>query len=110
MVAVKGRNVTTGRQGRFWSDEVTVPNVLGPWAGPLSVYANKSVGGSSVMRIDSRSAAIPAVAQSITYDLDGNTLSDGLWDYQWDAETRLVRLETTVAARGGGIAHHHQPP
>ncbi|HRP05812.1 MAG TPA: RHS repeat-associated core domain-containing protein, partial [Opitutaceae bacterium] len=105
MVAVKGRNVTTGRQGRFWSDEVTVPNVLGPWAGPLSVYANKSVGGSSVMRIDSRSAAIPAVAQSITYDLDGNTLSDGLWDYQWDAENRLVRLETTVAARSGGIAH-----
>ncbi|MBP7141261.1 MAG: RHS repeat-associated core domain-containing protein [Opitutaceae bacterium] len=105
VVAVKGRNVTAGRQGRFWSDEVTVPNVLGPWAGPLSVYANKSVGGSSVMRIDSRSAAIPAVAQSLTYDLDGNTLSDGLWDYQWDAENRLVRLETTVAARNGGIAH-----
>ncbi len=105
VVAVKGRNVTAGRQGRFWSDEVTVSNVLGPWAGPLSVYANKSVGGSSVMRIDSRSAAIPAVAQNITYDLDGNTLSDGLWDYQWDAENRLVRLETTVAARSGGIAH-----
>ncbi len=105
VVAVKGRNVTAGRQGRFWSDEVTVPNVLGPLTGPLSVYANKTVGGSSVMRIDSRSAAIPAVAQTLTYDLDGNTLSDGLWEYQWDAENRLVRLETAVAARNAGIAH-----
>ena len=26
-------------------------------------------------------------------------------DYRWDAENRLVRLETTVAAIGGGIAH-----
>lgn len=105
VVAVKGRTVTAGRQGRFWSDEVTVPNVLGPWTGPLSVYATKSVSGSNVIKIDSRNAHLPAVAQSLSYDLDGNTLSDGLWDYQWDAENRLVRLETTVAARGGGIAH-----
>jgi len=105
VVAVKGRTVTAGRQGRFWSDEVTVSNVLGPWAGPLSVYATKSAAGSNVMRIDSRAAQLPAVSQSFSYDLDGNTLSDGIWDYQWDAENRLVRLETTVAARSAGFAH-----
>ncbi|MBE7539520.1 MAG: RHS repeat-associated core domain-containing protein [Opitutaceae bacterium] len=105
VVAVKGRTVTAGRQGRFWSDEVTVPNVLGPWAGPLSVYATKSAAGSNVMRIDSRAAQLPAVSQSFSRDLDGNTLSDEIWDYQWDAENRLVRLETTVAARSAGFAH-----
>jgi len=105
VVAVKGRTVTAGRQGRFWSDEVTVSNVLGPWAGPLSVYATKPSGGSNVMRIDSRAAQLPAVAQSFSYDLDGNTLSDGIWDYKWDAENRLVRLETSIAARSAGYAH-----
>ncbi|MBE7540203.1 MAG: hypothetical protein HS122_17550 [Opitutaceae bacterium] len=45
------------------------------------------------------------MAQSFSYDLDGNTLSDGIWDYQWDAENRLVRLETAVAARSAGFAH-----
>lgn len=68
MVAVKGRNVTAGCQGRFWSDEATVQTVLGPWAGPISVYANKTVVGGRVMRIDPSSTAIPAVAQSLTYD------------------------------------------
>lgn len=51
---------------------MTVANVLGPWTGPLSVYAAISASGSNVMRIDSRTARRPAVAQSVTYDLDGN--------------------------------------
>lgn len=29
---------------------MTVSNVLGPWTGPLSVYATKSVGGSAPNR------------------------------------------------------------
>ncbi len=31
-------------------------------------------------------------ARSFTYDTNGNTLSDGLRTYQWDAENRLVKI------------------
>jgi len=32
--------------------------------------------------------------ESFTYDSDGNLLSDGRWNYVWDAENRLVGMET----------------
>jgi RHS repeat-associated protein len=33
-----------------------------------------------------------APAQSLTYDLNGNMLSDGTNTYQWDAENRLIQI------------------
>jgi RHS repeat-associated protein len=38
--------------------------------------------------------------QSFTYDADGNVLSDGHWLYEWDAENRLVAMQTDPAAIG----------
>lgn len=105
VVAVNGRNVTAGRQGKFWSDEVTVSNVLNAWRGPISVYATKPSGGNALLRLDSRTAQTAAILESFTYDLDGNMVSDGLWDYRWDAENRLTRMETTTVAQSVGVPH-----
>ena len=30
--------------------------------------------------------------QSPAYDLDGNLIKDGLWSYEWDEDTRLIRM------------------
>jgi RHS repeat-associated protein len=35
---------------------------------------------------------VPASEQTLTYDLDGNLASDGLWTYRYDAENRLIRM------------------
>lgn len=106
VVAVSSRNVTAGRKGRFWSDEVVVNNVLAPWAGPISVYAAKPNGGSGdLLRLDTRTAQVPSQAQTFGYDLDGNVTDDGVWTYQWDAENRLTQMETSVTARASGFAH-----
>ncbi len=105
VVAVNGRNVTAGRQGKFWSDEVTVSNVLNAWRGPISVYATKPSGGNALLRLDSRTAQTAAVLENFTYDLDGNMLSDGLWNYRWDGENRLTRMETTTVAQSVGVPH-----
>lgn len=105
VVAVNGRNVTAGRQGKFWSDEVTVSNVLNAWRGPISVYATKPSGGNALLRLDSRTAQTAAILESFSYDLDGNMVSDGLWDYRWDAENRLTRMETTSVAQSVGVPH-----
>jgi len=50
-------------------------------------------------------AEIAAVLQSFSYDHDGNLTSDGLVDYSWDGENRLIRMETSVAARSAGFPH-----
>ncbi len=34
-------------------------------------------------------------SQSLTYDTDGNMLSDGNWTYTWDGENRLTRMVST---------------
>lgn len=39
------------------------------------------------------SSLLKADPEDFQYDLDGNLLSDGLWDYAWDAENRLISIE-----------------
>ena len=39
----------------------------------------------------------------ITYDEDGNITNDGVWTYEWDAENRLVAMQTTADAVSGGV-------
>jgi RHS repeat-associated protein len=48
-------------------------------------------------------AEIAASLQNFSYDLDGNITSDGLQDYAWDAENRLIRVETSAAAITAGF-------
>lgn len=37
---------------------------------------------------------VPKEPEVLIYDLDGNVTRDGRWDYTWDAENRLIKLET----------------
>jgi len=37
---------------------------------------------------------LPRTAEVLTYDIDGNMTSDGRWSYTWDAENRLIRVES----------------
>jgi len=34
------------------------------------------------------------MAKVFSYDLDGNMTSDGRWNYTWDAENRLIKVES----------------
>ncbi len=105
-VAVKGQSAQAGRQGRYWSDEVVVNNALRPWHGNLTIYTAKpgaGTGGNDLYRSDVRTASIAAALQSFTYDHDGNMTSDGVWDYSYDAENRLVSMQTTSLAASYGF-------
>jgi YD repeat-containing protein len=51
---------------------------------------------------------VPKTPETFTYDADGNLLSDGRWNYTWDAENRLVGTplrrsfnDHTVNSHGG---------
>jgi RHS repeat-associated protein len=104
-VAVQGRDVPAGRHGRYWNDEVVVGNTIAPWRGPLTIYAAKrgASGSPDYYRTDIRMAQVARAVESLTYDLDGNLTSDGISDYTWDAENRLIKVETNAVARAAGF-------
>lgn len=106
-VAIGGRTVAAGRQGRYWNDEVVVSNSVAPWRGPLSIYAAKrgSGGGPDLFRTELRTAEIAAALETITYDLDGNPAADGIYTYTWDAENRLTKMEVNTTARANGFPY-----
>jgi len=51
----------------------------------------KTTEGSEPPKVEKRLALSPTGSLAPSYDLDGNLLQDALWDYEWNAENRLVK-------------------
>jgi RHS repeat-associated protein len=60
-----------------------------------SVTASSSLGGSST-----RNTFVALTPEPFTYDDDGNLTSDGRWDYTYDAENRVVAMQTKSTVIG----------
>ncbi|NUN68000.1 hypothetical protein HCU40_25685, partial [Pseudanabaena biceps] len=72
---------------------VEFPNTAGPAAGQVAV---ESIPGS----LSAYDIFLPKTPELFTYDPDGNLTSDGVWNYEWDAENRLsaMQLKTEIGA------------
>ena len=84
---------TATRQGEYY-----YKNVTGSQPSWTSAAASSSAGGS-----ETRHAYLPASSETHTYDDDGNLTADGRWTYAWDAENRLISMETVSGAYGVGV-------
>jgi RHS repeat-associated protein len=76
-------------------------NLNGPYLGSINIYAAKvggGAGGADLFKTVSATAFLPPAWQTFSYDADGNILSDGVWNYMWDAENRLIAVETMSQA------------
>ncbi len=118
-VSVTGENIVpkrASRQGWYWSLELNLRNNYGPsrppaatdpthpnpWRGPLNIFAVRKgagSGGADAYRIETRMAEIAAMLQTFDYDADGNLKTDGIVDYVYDSENRLVEMKTTTMAK-----------
>jgi RHS repeat-associated protein len=90
------RPAQASQQGRFWNQELIVPNESSAWRGEVTVLAVKS--GNNTIQSAVRLAHLPLAEQSFIYDLDGNMTDDGLWTYGYDGQNRLIRMATTSGA------------
>ena len=45
----------------------------------------------------------PPQTETLTYDEDGNLTGDARWIYRWNAENRLIEMESTPAAIAAGV-------
>jgi len=87
-VTLNGSAIPSGQiNGQYYLQNVTANNSSGPlW---LTANLSSSLGGSQ-----SSNAFLPQSPETSSYDLDGNLLSDGRWNYFWDGENRLTAMET----------------
>jgi RHS repeat-associated protein len=84
-VTVNGQGVY--RKGEYFRKELSVNNALAPAWTNITVNAT---GQASV----SGNALVPKTPEGFTYDADGNLVQDGIWIYTWDAENRLIAMES----------------
>jgi RHS repeat-associated protein len=78
------------RRGEYFWKEISVTNASGPAVSVVSVIA--SLSGSATT--NNGSLLTPPSTETFSHDLDGNMLTDGLWNYAWDGENRLLSVES----------------
>jgi RHS repeat-associated protein len=78
------------RKNEYFHREVSVSNGSAPVWQSVSTIA--SLGGSTTTNTGNMYVA--KTPEVLTYDLDGNQLTDGRWSNTWDAENRLILQET----------------
>ncbi|MBI5425305.1 MAG: RHS repeat-associated core domain-containing protein [Opitutae bacterium] len=94
-VSVNGSATGVARQGEYFSTAFCANNATAAlW---LSLTTASSYGGSNT-----RGVYLARTGQTYQYDFDGNLTSDEQWDYTWDAENRLVSIQTTAVAASLG--------
>lgn len=98
VVTVNG--AATVRQGEYWWKETGVNNASAPVWASLNVAASN--GGTTNTTVN---RYVPKATENPTHDEDGNQTGDGRWQYRWDAENRLVEMETTTAATTAGAPY-----
>ena len=67
------------------------------------ISAEDSDGSGGLLAYDQDSADyLPPAQEAFAYDVDGNLLSDGRWNYSWDSENRLIAMEALAIAYNVG--------
>ena len=93
------------RQGDWFKVDIPVSNTAAPlWKqfDVVAVRSNAGPNGEDEVASDSRSAFVARTPESFQHDADGNLARDGRWEYTWDAENRLVAMETRAEAIAAG--------
>ncbi len=87
--------LSTIRTGRDFYRELAAPNGSAAVRHEIEIEATRISPPESVG--ETRSAFLPQTPEEFKHDDDGNLEQDGRWDYEWDAENRLVGMETRAS-------------
>jgi RHS repeat-associated protein len=102
-VTINGQPAT--RLGEWFHRAAAVDNATAPAWAQLSVrgvLAGAGHNGSDAVDEKTGHRFLAEDPEVFTHDADGNLLSDGRWAYTWDAENRLVQMESMPAAVTAG--------
>jgi RHS repeat-associated protein len=88
------------RRADYFQKAATLDNSDDPVYGQINVLGvrpNVGPNGENAVTQQSGSVYLPYTPEAYTYDYDGNLISDGSWNYTWDAENRLIRIESITS-------------
>lgn len=97
-------NESTIRQGAYYRKELTVNNAPSAvWQSITNVAVLNGAGanGTDIVTTKTGSSLLPKTPEAFTYDADGNMTADGRFTYTWDAENRLLAVESLTSAPTG---------
>jgi len=96
LVSVNG-DTNVYRHSEYFRKEVSVNNASAAQY-PVMVVVATNPGSSTTT---TGAVFVARTPEAFTYDLDGNLLSDGRWNYTWDGENRLLKVESLGSAPTG---------
>ncbi len=85
------------RDGDYFHLMYPVDNLSGPFSGTLDITAVINPAGHADLDIvtnETRSVFKPQSPEQFVYDDDGNLLDDGRFNYTWNAENRLIEVQS----------------
>jgi RHS repeat-associated protein len=88
-------NQQTYRKGSYFQTVLNFDNSTNPVSSAVNVVGvkqNAGANGEDAVEQKTGSVYLPAATETYSYDLDGNLLTDGRWQYVWDAENRLSSM------------------
>jgi len=92
-VTVNGQ--TAYRKNEYFRQQVAVSNSTSAlWTNITVTNSGSSASGN---------AYVASNSENYIYDADGNMLSDGRWNYTWDAENRLISMTSLSGAPSGSL-------
>jgi RHS repeat-associated protein len=97
----------TTRQGEAFYKQLSVNNASAPQNASLKITGVKNLvgpNGEDAVTEITKAAFVAQPPEAFTHDLDGNLTLDARWSYSWDAENRLIAMETTPSAATAGVA------
>ncbi|HUF60614.1 MAG TPA: hypothetical protein VMN36_00940 [Verrucomicrobiales bacterium] len=97
---VKVNRVNGARQDDYYRRELAPTSRPGFLGLTVQTY---NAQGQPVGSPETGEGYVPRATETLSYDFDGNLLGDGRWLYGWDAEDRLVSMETDGDPAAGGV-------
>ena len=88
-LAVNGQ--TPYRKAEFFRQQLSVTNTNS------AVWQSVTVTATNVATVTGN-VFLAQTPEQVSYDADGNLLSDGHWNYTWDAENRLIGMTNNAPA------------
>jgi len=73
---------------------MTTTGAIPVWLGIMNGAVLPVDARNHVANLETGHVFVPKAPETLTYDADGNLLSDGRWTYTWDAENRVVKVES----------------
>ena len=89
------------RKGDFFRLELAVTNTSPVWLGVTNIAVLNQGTNVDLIATNAGNVFLPATPETFTNDLDGNLISDGRFALTWDAENRLVKVESFANAPAG---------